>query len=448
MFEKSVNNIISFLKCDHDLDVHINDIKAYVQIFVSEYIFRDRSISDLREMFSSLFSKDINIFPFPKEVISKEDREKFIRERDLDKQFKGLGNFLAQEPDSCIFYLKVYGAHFDKDFLFNYDKVTFYSNEHETFEVIKAEGVSFFKDIHKYFVASVKLNFFSQSVAIEEARGIIKKELIHLCLSIKRELIVDSTKNYLVSYSDGGKLFEAWSSDRLMRDFDLEILEDLNDTPFIFLKRHINDAQKHLLGFEYLLMNAHGMNSMPDYWHYLETLLQLGNDDSKIDKIIEKVSTIAITEEKKLNEFILYNTLNSTFRRFDFPYHKTNFTEDDLIRFSEAFKARKMPKEVKTFEYPFIKELINSCKMEKSPQSLRKSRKYYASILREAYEQRNFFQHQALANQKSLIKLRHTFPWIIQRFRWAIFDEIRLHDKASFTEVVDILYKKGIQLCR
>lgn len=444
MFKYSLAEIISFLKCIHNVEEHKEDIKYNVKIIVSEYILRGRGREDLREAITVILSQDINIFPFPKDVKTREEREAHIKNRNLDGQFQGIYNFLEKEPISQFFYVKIYGTSWSKNMQFCFKDVTFRSKQHKIFDAIRKEKPSFFNDRQKFIVASIKVNSHSHSIALQQVRNKVREELNHISIVLDRDLIVDGTNNYLVSF-DEIKLLEAWSTDKFHKTFTKEIIPSLEDTPHFFLRQFENEARNHLLNFEYLIVNAKKQGNVVNYWHYLETLLELGNNHKEVEEV---VATISILEEKNLRKRILHQTLYSSFNMYNFPLKELDLSYDDLKNFQTFLKKGTMPKEVKHIKYPFIKELLQEHNKQMNLKFHKTSKAFYRSILRESYEQRNFFQHQAVANQKAIIKLQHTLPYIVQRFRWPIFDEIKKHSTITFPDLINILVERGNKIAK
>jgi hypothetical protein len=83
MFKSSLQSIISYLNCKHEITEHRIDFIRLTNILVSEFLFNDRSKKDLQKMFERILSKEIWYFPFSQKLAkeSKEAKETFIKNR-------------------------------------------------------------------------------------------------------------------------------------------------------------------------------------------------------------------------------------------------------------------------------------------------------------------------------------------------------------------------------
>ena len=89
-----------------------------------------------------------------------------------------------------------------------------------------------------------------------------------------------------------------------------------------------------------------------------------------------------------------------------------------------ARKGR-LSKAVNRISYPFIKEIVTLYKKRFNKINYNEARDYYYSILMESYDQRNLFIHEGVENEKAVVKLDMSLPYVVIRFRWILFSEMK-----------------------
>lgn len=441
MFKKSLSAIISFISCSHDLEKHLNEIKAHTQILVTEYLFSGKHKNDLNYIFPKILSKDISEFPFPKNITDSEAKQHHLNQMNLKDQFNGLYDLLENSAQEINYYLHVYGTKLPNGFDFKYNETTIFSDEHKMFDNAKEEYPYFFSNQGSSFIIKVSVNYYSHEIGIEEAREKIEKELDFYSNILGKNLILDKTANYLIEKNN--QFRETWNSESFNGNARPDLLENLKDNPYIFLGDYNSNAKKHLLEFEYILHSAIKQKSMPGFWHYLEVLLQV---NKKEDLLQEKVAMILLLEESKLNKRIAINSLFYTLDYFTLPSGTFNLSWQELKDIQKALYKGTLPDSVRQINYPLIKEILLIHDKVISQKEYSKIKEYYKSILKEAYAQRNFYIHNARSNKKLGLKLKNSLPEMIQRFRWILFDEIKLHESIEFREMIEMLYKKALNL--
>ena len=65
MFQKTLDVIINYLLCDHELEKHSNGIKYLTKILVTELILSGKSQDQISNLFNRILSKSQTEFPFP-----------------------------------------------------------------------------------------------------------------------------------------------------------------------------------------------------------------------------------------------------------------------------------------------------------------------------------------------------------------------------------------------
>jgi hypothetical protein len=453
MFKSSLNVIVGNCTCDHPLEGHKKEIQFHTQILVSEYLFCDRSRRELKQVFRKVMSTKIEEFPFSASIKTKRQKLLHISKANIGLHFEGLLNLLHTPPIAEYFVFKVYGTEFEPEVCFKYDKVTFYSKDHKKFDFIKAELVKrrhedpISNDKQSFILASVPVYGFSpdnSSVAAVRGRKLLETELRYISWKLNKNLLVDSTENYLIINKKNQKVF-GWyfSSEGYFKKFGKEIIAELNDTPFHHLGKVISPAKDHLLEYEYLYINAMKYRSIPDLWHYLETLLEVKKGDVK--HIQDWVSSIILHNEVVMLRNRIFGTLINTIHPFSIDLKMLGLTFDDFKPILKSAKQKKISKLMKGIRYPFIQELFARDRKTLSLSEYAEIKKHYQSILLEAYEQRNFYVHQAHVNKKALIKLENSIFYLVRRFRWVLFSEIKGSPGLTFPELIEKVSTKPIR---
>lgn len=76
-------------------------------------------------------------------------------------------------------------------------------------------------------------------------------------------------------------------------------------------------------------------------------------------------------------------------------------------------------------KHPYVSHLLNERIKKWSSADLVEIKNFYQRILMETYAQRNAIVHQDAGNDKSLVALNQTLPWLLTRFRRSIFIELQ-----------------------
>ena len=162
----------------------------------------------------------------------------------------------------------------------------------------------------------------------------------------------------------------------------------------------------------------------------------------------EKVSTILLLDEKGVNECLAVNSLFYTLDYFNLPSGIFNLSWREIKDIQKELYSGVINEAVRQINYPLIKEILSMHDMKISKDEYAKLQEYYDRVLKEAYAQRNFYIHNAISNKKLGLKLKNSLPDMVQRFRWILFDEIKLHITIEFDEMIDKLYQKGLKLLK
>lgn len=453
MPEDLINGILGNVLCPHQLDdivpnstvTHAESFTSTSLMLASEYFFRGYTRSEIREIINRVFSKDEQTFPFPPHIQTKRQRQKYLAEGQLKNQLHGFTNVFKIKPNQGTIMVKVFGGIFPDDFEFRYDKVKFWGKGHPFILKLKQQMAiddrqDFFGD-GDYILASTEINWFSQDSLLSRIKNCIRRELVFLSALLDRDFSVDTTQNYVRLGSNMKYKGSAWSTKKFDNPFTSNELEQLNDNGYYALRRQKGQAIDWFLSCEPLFVNAHKSESIADYWLYLETLLSYNRKDKKIK---EAVSVIILNNEKIIRDRRLLNTLYDCFGPFNGGIRLLGVNSDRWRQIRINFRKGKIAKEIRAVDYPFIQELIKEYDTTPDLVYYKKAKEYYYRMLTEAYEYRNFFVHKGFTSNKSKIKLIITFPNIVIRLRWALFDQLKNgnHD-TPFDLLIDKLIVRG-----
>jgi len=221
-------------------------------------------------------------------------------------------------------------------------------------------------------------------------------------------------------------------------------IDKLNSNPYHILKNHNSQIKERFLSYEALFVNAINSGNISDYWHYIETLLSFGEDKKTQDKI----STIILLNEKLTIKRRILNTLSNSLIIFNGGPTLLEIDIETYRRVHKNLRKGYLIKEIRRCKYPFIKQLVDEFDTPITTINFQESKKYYQNILLESYELRNQYIHNGIADKKSIIKLKNSLTYIIQRFRWIIYEEMIKGNDVPFDILIDELFEKGNKLLK
>ena len=210
----------------------------------------------------------------------------------------------------------------------------------------------------------------------------------------------------------------------------------------VFLAERSNEAKKHILNHEPYLADATLSGRATDYWHYLETIISNALPGEKQVKDI--CSSILLinhwshqsnrTEEyakEILRSHVYWGDLGLTREEWATLCQKEELPIDELLA---------------KINSPFIEEIADRYIRSYASVNYQALKKYYTSLLTEAYEQRNAFQHAGHECLKAVTKLSYTLPRLVTRFRWLILERADVPEEITFAEILYQLKAEGDQL--
>ena len=391
-------------------------------------------------MFNQILSREVTKFPFPKEVKTLKQKRDFIKKRDIQQQFDGFYNLLLKDISKRSYLFNVEGIEAPSGFSFKYNTVRFYSGDSNRYETLKTRldkhlDSDFFNNPYT-LIAEVPVEFFSSKIGKQQALKKIKRAVQYIEVVLNKNLQIQ-TNNFLVThkFKDYQRFFT--NENRPIKDLANK-LNDLNDNPFYIFRNNRIIGADQVTKHEHLFIKAAQTGTVEDYWHYIEVLLSGINDEKHVQKI---VSSIVLLGQKDFHNNFLYDTLFYSLHLFNTPSEKLGLTVKDHQQILLSLQKKKLVKEITQINYPFIKQIVTE--IANSNQDLQKEKKYIENILKEAYEARNFFIHKGIQNEKSLIKLEESLRFLIMRFRWVIFRQLKLNKDLKFNELINTLVEKS-----
>src|SRR5690606_3848851 len=103
MFKNAVRDITSYLKCDHELNEHLDDLKHYTHLIISEFVLVEKP-DVLTNIFEKIFSDKVG--EFPKSILNKNEidsdsfdtsKNEFLNQISFDEQLGGIYNLYRQK---------------------------------------------------------------------------------------------------------------------------------------------------------------------------------------------------------------------------------------------------------------------------------------------------------------------------------------------------------------
>ena len=440
MLLKSLDAIITYSLCNHEIEKHAIAIKYHTKIIVTELLFIGMPLSEIKNLFDRILSKNVDSFPFPKEVLTKDEKYAFLKVRDFKKQFYGIYNFYTESFKEEFILLKVFGAKLSGDALFNYNGIEFMSPNNKKIEAVKKKLNRVDKiSSRKYFsgneflIASIPVKNYHSQPHIEEVLIILRDAVNYMSLIFEKTLVVNSDSYITTSdFLDSGWKI-GWS--KSVKEIKENDLERLNDNPFDAFKDFKSPAISHFLNVEKIFINAMLYNDIEGFWRYLETLFS-NVDSSK--KITEIVATLILKNENLIRKMHTRSYIVNFSIPWNFDYSKYKLSPSEFLILRNEVINNKTANFYSKIDYPFVNELhkIESKKLTEKRYIILKD--FYSKIFLELYENRNSIAHANNFDEKSYIKLKNTIPNLLIRLRWVLFDLFKKYPKHRFNDIVNI----------
>ena len=429
LYKVSLIRIIELLKEIDDFQSAREQIQYYTSVIVTELIFKGKDKKQLDTIFKS--------------VIKNEDKIGF------DNQFLRLEEIFHEKPSNDYFIYRIDGLDLEKDIVFKYNKVTFYSTQNKKFDFIKQNWnkVGFYKDFFAKngSLAVLKLEYFSKELAGKIAVKIINKELSYINHKLRihaviRPFIFLHTPKFHIS---AGSLWNAGEDGKINK---LE-LEEIEASAFNRLKGCNKDFYKHFLIHEFLFGDALQLDSPHAFWNYLEALLTpISRETGR--KTVEIVTNVLLTKYIEDMHWEYIRHLSNTIVNDHVGATKMR---DDRYKYSEYLRAyHRLPlDEIESLtQHPLVNYLTGKIrKLENDPDYLG-AEEQINRIVTDIKAQRNSMVHNGLINEKRIRSISDKTPNLIHRFRNVLIEKAKERNDLNFIELFKLILQESDQLLK
>lgn len=446
MYQKAFVQVLQMVTCTHELKKHETGIKYLTKILVTEPLFKGRSKSEVENVFLRILSNDIKKFPFPKTVISENERMEYIERRDFAKQFEGLIHFLEEEPSDKFFLCKVYGISIEDSSSFRYNRTKFLSQHDSQIISLKENLIRTDKSLAEMFFAGsdflfakIPIRAFGDEIVTQNILPELQDSVEYLEIVLDKYLFIDH-KSYVITRDFLTGTFKGnWGNGFL--NISNKDKEKIDDNPYTFLNKLDSPAKNHLLKHERIFLHAMHYNNLAEYWRYFENILLMNSS-----KTVDTVAALLLLNEKEIRDNQLTNYLFQNTQPWHFDYHRLGITPVAFLELYNELQKFKSKNFFEVLDYPFFNEIKSMKQKRHTVNRYGTLKDFYARILWELYEVRNTITHQNLIQQRAKIKLQNSVHELTNRFRWVLFFYIRKYPNLNFKQIIDKAKKDSLKL--
>jgi hypothetical protein len=444
--------LISVLGCPMSLDEHRHSeqLSTLARLYVSGAYYSGKSAKEVHEIIGRIFDGDKDRFPFPLDIKTTRARKKLLGQGTLDTQIRAFQTLLYDNRKLGKVIMKLYGGWFPTNFEFKYQHILFLGQGHE--KVVKLKTTSRDNDFTSFFSAEnnpstgfiyvcAEITSFTHSSVQMSMKDVTADAIKFLSGALKKDFVLDTTDNYAIANNRWKYIGGYWSSRQYETPISYNEIEGLSNNAFKILERyHHRDSVNWFLSKESLHSEARKTGIAADFWQYLESLISFPGKNWKVESILPYVLLLNAEESRKRR---VLNTLihGSGFLSGGETVFGLSF--EDLVLANNSLTAGNIPEAVRKQNSIFIQELVSEFDSEADIDYWKMSHAYYVRSLTESYGLRNFQVHRGLNSADSQIQTQHTLPYMITRFRWLLFDELKRSRHANFGEMLEHLVTKG-----
>jgi len=451
LFKKSLKEIISYLKCTHDLDFHLEDLIYHTKILATSLLIHKTSKEDVLAVTKRIFSKELYEFPFPKNITSKNRAAKtrYLKNSNFDKQFQAIHNVLTEKFDAHWFLFKIDGFNSEPGFIFKYNNVSFINPNNKKFVGIKKNlkqkrFASDYFEGENFLIAVVKVSHNSAQEANNAAAKIVASELDYFNDVLGAYGVLDK-QSYLATtdfVNAGGRVRMSKSRSYKVRNYDIDLL---SDNPYKFLSKK-SLIKKHFLKYEPYFSKAMRSGNISEYWQYLENLLSENHDDKDNNQIVRIVSTILLLNAESTQKRFLLSYIRNSISPHGINAERLGITaerQSELYRNSYPTNEGDVMELKKEIKHDFLNYLFSELEIKYDKEKYNDVKKFYEQILWDAQAQRNSYIHSGTIEPNSEVSLKFLLPRLIMKFRWMIFANLEHHKSLTFQNYISQLEKEG-----
>ncbi|SFE63981.1 hypothetical protein SAMN05518672_108203 [Chitinophaga sp. CF118] len=437
MLYNSVNGLIQLLQCSHPLSEHKEDIRFHATIIGSECLFTKKERKQPKRLISLINTSDYRPFPYPEGIVTQEQRKKYFSQKDFNKTYKGILDFVYVPTDIQYIICKVENLIFSNKDFFKFGGVTFCSKDNKLLkelpEFLKEHDSGLPKAIYKnvnFSLAVVEVVPQDFPTATKIAIKKVDKALFYLNNVLETAHTVDR-KNILFT-SDfswyGYNLSPNVKQDKLTKDD----LDELNDNAYYFFEDKMFLSKDAFLQHEMEFILARKASDIYGLWRYLEILLfDRTKETNKIKRYI--ADALVLSEKKFFDRY--YNFHLKTALQDSTPEQLGITSEEHKTYWGKKYKISGK----ENVKSEFFRDLYSQSKTHFTQKTRQKISDYYYTILTEAYEQRNSIAHSGISQERAITKMEFSFNNVVTRFRWLIFDYMKNNQRATLNEIFNMI---------
>ncbi len=428
MFESSIDQIIMQISCTHPPEEHTQAISFHTQIIASELIFRRRRKEEVRQLFYEIMTKDYKQFPYPSHIISDIEKKNFFKKKGTKETLKAIQYYYEKPAQSWQIFFIVEGMTLYKKYVFQYGNCKLYSPNNYKLRKLKSTIIQSQDSLvngllnnHDIALCEVTVNSVMESTAYWEAVFQAKRTVNYINRRLGRSFSLiqgnyffsANRKNYGYKLRDLGRI-------KMLNEYEIELIEDNAYQFFVGKNKYV--AQAGFLQYEDRYIDGRDTENTSELWQYLEVLLKDSNSDKHVKAT---VSGAILMHEKNYRTNRIENYLKNAISFINSSANDLGISyEEQQLFFQGKIKLKALMNKIKSV---FFKKAYKEMAAPLTQKQLSAIRRFYYSILEEAYELRNFDIHMGYGYQRAIIKLSYTFPALVNRMRWVLFDYMQKH---------------------
>lgn len=446
-----LDEVISYISCEHELEEHLGYIKYYTKLIVAEFLRRNFSPSEVtgvNSIFNKILSKEINLsddgqnvyslFPLPTEFgTNKETPDKyeatvreFLKNRTLKEQFKGILNYLNNVNKKSLFIVKVLNAS-STSINISYGKTRIVSKEHLNVNTDNWETDD--KEYFEEFVTTPNCLFFEKELvykSLNDAAIQIMREaedtLSYLCYPNSLKGTIDRSE---FLYLSNDKLGWNWIRDKLDIKQNKQYWLDAVSSNYVSFTEVFELDKLYYRVFTSVKAEDKIFNA----WRYIEILFKEKKYKDKIR--IRDFTRLLLSTERAFQDESMGNLIvnliinNHQVVNCKIPKNKLHEVLQD--------KESRISTLKKNVDYKFICDLIDD--YENPVIDYDEKFSYYEYLTNTIYEQRNYVVHQATICTISLEILIKQIQIALRRVRNELVNAVQNNNDLCLTEIVENL---------
>lgn len=446
MLRKSAEQIKTMILCDHEAEKHLEGIIFHTKIIASEVIMLRHSKQEPLDLFTEIMTRNYKLFPYPGHIKTDKEKLTYFNKKGIRQTLDAIIHFCETPQKEWSINFKIEKLVFPQDYVFNFDKTKIFAARHveKALLIARTEGD---EDplIRNYFngddfsIAEVLAESVSYMGAYHQALKQLSYATDYMEAILKKKINTDK-QNYFFT-SDGcnyGYYFNNIGNNVYhINEFDRQ---KLDDNAYQVFKRVSSVAEQYFLEFEPAYINARKNNHIDELWHYLEIL---HNDGTHKKNLKADISGALVLYDKKFMVSRIKEYLRNSLHIFNSNYKNIGLTQEEQIEIVR--REVDISVHANKIKSVFFRHAYKEMKTRQTKYRKKVMRDAYYSLVEEAYEHRNLIAHCGKFNSRADTKLSNTFPLMVIRYRWIIFDYIKRFPKNNLKQILRQI-KNDIQI--